>query len=395
MKEVYVDHSATTKLDKKVLEAMLPYLEEDYGNPSSLYRLGRKAKETVENSRQNIASIIGAKPEEIYFTSGGTEANNTLIKGIARTYKKKGNHIITSKIEHPSVLDSCKALEKEGFEVSYVNVLENGQLDIEDLNNKIKESTILISVMYANNEIGTIQPIEEISKIAKEKGIYFHTDAVQAIGSMDIDVEKLGVDALTLSAHKFYGPKGIGAFYIKKGVRFEKYISGGHQEKNKRAGTENVAGIIGMAKALELSREDLEENNERIKSLRDYYLDEVKKRIPHIKINGYLINRLPGNANISYEFIEGESLLLYLDLKGIYASTGSACSSDSLEPSHVLLAIGVPHEIAHGSLRVSIGKNNTKEEIDYLVDNLVEIVGKLRELSPLYEKVNKGDQINV
>ena len=386
MGNIYFDNAATTKLDKEVLEEMMPYLTENYGNASSIYKLGRESRKAVETSRERIAKVLNCEPDEIYFTAGGSESDNTAIKGIARANKNKGNHIITSKIEHPAVLETCKALEKEGFEISYISVDENGIVNLEELKNFIKPTTILITIMFANNEIGTIQPIEEIGEIAKENNIYFHTDAVQAIGSMKIDVQKLNIDSLSLSGHKFYGPKGIGALYVKKGVKFEKFISGGHQERNKRAGTENVAGIVGIGKAIELTYNNLDKHNKKIKELRDYYVEQVKEKIPYIKINGDMEKRLPGNSNISFRFIEGEGLLLNLDLKGICASSGSACTSGSLDPSHVLLAIGLPHEIAHGSLRITIGKYNTKEEVDYLVKNLVEIVSRLREMSPLWEK---------
>ena len=386
MKNVYLDNSATTKTDEEVVKAMLPYLSENYGNPSSIYSIGQTARKAVEESRETVASILNCSPNEIYFTSGGSESDNTIIKGIAYSYKNKGNHIITSKIEHPAVLETCKQLEKEGFEVSYINVDSNGIVDLKELEEAIKPSTILISIMFANNEIGTIEPIKEIGQIAKSHGVIFHTDAVQAVGSINIDVQDMNIDSLSLSAHKFYGPKGVGALYVRKGVKFTKYINGGHQEKNKRAGTENVAGIVGLAKALEISHRDMEKHNKQIKELRDYYVQEVKQKIPYIKINGDLEKRLPGNSNISFRFIEGESLLLNLDLKGICASSGSACTSGSLDPSHVLLAIGLPHEIAHGSLRISIGKYNTKEEIEYTVSCLTEIVQRLRDMSPLWEK---------
>ena len=349
MNTIYLDNNATTKTDEEVVKTMMPYLLDNYGNPSSIYKLGRENRKVVEESREKIAEILNCKPDEIYFTSGGSESDNTAIRGIAYSYKNKGNHIITSKIEHPAVLETCKQLEKEGFEVSYISVGENGIINLEELKNAIKPTTTLITIMFANNEIGTIQPIEEIGKIAKEHNIIFHTDSVQAIGSVEIDVEKLNIDSLSLSAHKFYGPKGIGVLYVKKGIKFNKFINGGHQEKNKRAGTENVVGIVGLSKAMELAYRDLEEHNKKIKELRDYYVSQVKEKIPYIKINGDMEKRLPGNSNISFRFIEGESLLLNLDLKGICASSGSACTSGSLDPSHVLLAIGVPHEIAHGS----------------------------------------------
>lgn len=392
MKEIYLDNASTTKIDDEVLKSMMPYLKEEYGNASAIYSLGRRSRKKIEESRETIARILNCNSDEIYFTSGGSESDNTAIKGIARANKSKGNHIITSKIEHPAVLNTCKSLEKEGFEITYVDVLENGIIDLDKLKNSIKENTILISIMYANNEIGTIQPISEIGKLAKEHNIYFHTDAVQAVGSEIIDVKKMNIDSLSLSGHKFYGPKGIGALYVKKGVKFNKYIDGGHQEKNKRAGTENVSAIVGMAKALEIAYDNLEEHNKKIRDLRNYYINQVKEKIPYIKINGDLEKRLPGNSNISFRFIEGESLLLNLDLKGICASSGSACTSGSLDPSHVLLAIGLPHEIAHGSLRVTIGKYNNKEEIDYLIENLVEIVSRLRNMSPLWEEfIEKGE----
>lgn len=386
MKTIYLDNSATTKTDEDVIKTMLPYLQENYGNPSSIYKIGRENRKAIEEAREKVAKELNCEPNEIYFTAGGSESDNTAIRGIAYSYKGKGNHIITSKIEHPAVLETCKQLEKEGFEVTYIGVDEKGIIKIEELKEAIKPTTTLITIMFANNEIGTIQPIKEIGKIAKENNVIFHTDAVQAVGIIKIDVKELNIDALSLSAHKFYGPKGIGALYVKKGIKFDKFIKGGHQERNKRAGTENVAGIVGLGKAIELAYQNLEEHNKTIKELRDYYIEQIKEKIPYIKINGDIEKRLPGNSNISFQFIEGEGLLLNLDLKGICASSGSACTSGSLDPSHVLLAIGLPHEIAHGSLRVSIGKYNTKEEIDYVIDNLVEIVERLREMSPLWEK---------
>ncbi len=390
MNNVYFDNSATTKTDERVIEAMMPYITENYGNPSSIYKIGRENRKAVEEAREQVAKALNCEPNEIYFTNGGSESDNTAIRGIAYAYKNKGNHIITSKIEHPAVLETCKQLEKEGFEVSYIGVDENGIIKLDELKNAIKPTTTLISIMFANNEIGTIEPIEEIGKIAKENNIFFHTDAVQAVGNVEIDVKKLNIDALSMSGHKFYGPKGIGALYVKKGIKFEKLINGGHQERNKRAGTENVAGIVGLGKAIELAYQELDEHNKKIKELRDYYVEQVKAKIPYIRINGDETKRLPGNSNISFRFIEGEGLLLNLDLKGICASSGSACTSGSLDPSHVLLAIGLPHEIAHGSLRISIGKYNTKEEVDYLVENLVEIIGRLREMSPLWEEFIEG-----
>lgn len=394
MENVYFDNAATTKLDEEVLKEMMPYLTTEYGNASSIYKLGRNTKKAIEDAREKIAKAINAKPEEIYFTSGGSEADNTAIRGIAYAHKKRGNHIITSVIEHPAVLETCKQLEKEGFEVTYVSVDENGIIKLDELKKSIKDTTILISVMFANNEIGTIEPIEEIGKIAKEHNIYFHTDSVQAVGSIKIDVKEMNIDSLSMSAHKFYGPKGIGALYVKKGVNFQKFMNGGHQERNKRAGTENVASIVGMGKAIEIAYRDLEKHANKVRELRDYYVQEVQKRIPYIKINGDMEKRLPGNSNISFKFIEGEGILLNLDLKGICASSGSACTSGSLDPSHVLLAIGLPHEIAHGSLRVTIGKYNTKEEVDYLLNNLEEIIQKLRNMSPLYDKFIKEESKN-
>lgn len=393
MENVYFDNSATTALDEEVLKRMMPYLTKQYGNASSIYKLGRESKKAIEESREKVAKILNCEPNEIYFTSGGSESDNTAIKGIAYNYKDKGNHIITSKIEHPAVLETCKQLENDGFEVTYLNVDENGIINLEELKEAIKPETILISIMFANNEIGTIEPVEEIGKIASKNNIIFYTDAVQAVASLKIDVKEMNIDSLSLSAHKFYGPKGIGVLYVNKKVKFQKFINGGHQERNKRAGTENVASIVGLAEAMELAYENLEENNKKIKELRDYYVQEVQKRIPYIKINGDLEKRLPGNSNISFRYIEGEGLLLSLDIRGIYASSGSACTSGSLDPSHVLLAIGLPHEIAHGSLRISIGKNNTKEEVDYLLDNLVEVVQRLRDMSPLYEKVKEEENV--
>lgn len=389
MKNIYFDNAATTRLDEDVLNSMIPYLKEEYGNASSIYKMGRESRKAIEDAREKIAKAINSSPDEIYFTSGGTESDNTAIRGIAYNYKKKGNHIITSKIEHPAILETCKQLEREGFEVSYIDVNSNGIIDLEKLKKSIKDTTILISIMFANNEIGTIQPIKDIGKIAKENNVYFHTDSVQAIGSIKIDVKDMNIDSLSMSAHKFYGPKGIGAIYIRKGISFQKFMNGGHQEKNRRAGTENVASIVGMGKAIELAYKDLEEHVKHIKDLRDYYNREVERRIPYIKINGDIEKRLPGNSNISFKFIEGEGLLLNLDLKGICASSGSACTSGSLDPSHVLLAIGLPHEVAHGSLRISIGKYNTKEEVDYLLDSLEEIISRLRNMSPLYDKFLK------
>lgn len=374
----FFDNAATTRTDEKVLKEMLPFFCEEYGNPSSVYKLGRNARKAVEEARESLAKAINANPSEIYFTAGGSESDNLAIKGIAHANKMKGNHIITSKIEHHAVLETCETLEKEGFEVTYIGVDETGILDLNELKSAIRDTTILITIMFANNEVGTIQPIEEIGRIAKEHNIIFHTDAVQAVGSIKIDVQKQNIDSLSMSGHKFYGPKGIGALYVKKGIKFNKIINGGHQEKNKRAGTENVPGIVGIGKAIELAYENLEENNNKIRTLRDYYLEEVKKKIPNIRINGSLEKRLPGNINISFRGVEGDGLLFNLDLNGICASTGSACASGSLEPSHVLTAMGLKEEDTASALRITIGKNNTKEEIDYLVENLEKIVKRLR-----------------
>ncbi len=396
MKIRYFDHAATTRVNEEVVKEMIPYFGMEYGNPSSLYSIGRKAKKAVEEARNKVARAINANSKDIYFTACGSESDNLAIKGIAYANKEKGNHIITSKIEHHAVLNTCKTLEKQGFKITYLNVDEEGIISLEELKNSITKDTILITIMYANNEIGTIQPIKEIGKIAKENNIIFHTDSVQAIGNVRIDVQELNIDALSMSAHKFYGPKGVGALYVKQGVKFEKIQDGGHQERNKRAGTENVAGIVGLGKAIEKIYENFDEYNEKLTNLRDYYIKRVEEEIPYIKLNGHRTNRLPGNANISFKFIEGEALLLNLDFKGICASTGSACASGSMNPSHVLLAIGLPHEIAHGSLRITIGEENTKEDIDYLVDCLVEITKKLRNMSPLYEEflktINSGKE---
>ena len=373
-----------------VIQSMLSCMEENWGNPSSLYHFGQKTAEAVNAARERVAACIGAMPDEIYFTSGGSESDNTAIRGIAYSYKNKGNHIITSKIEHPAVLETCKQLEKEGFEVSYISVGENGIINLEELKNAIKPTSTLVTIMFANNEIGTIQPIEEIGKIAKEHDIIFHTDSVQAVGNILIDVKKLNIDSLSLSAHKFYGPKGIGVLYVKKGIKFNKFINGGHQEKNKRAGTENVAGIVGLSKAMELLYRDLEEHNKKIKELRDYYIREVQDKIPYVKINGDIDKRLPGNSNISFRFIEGEGILLNLDLKGICASSGSACTSGSLDPSHVLLAIGIPHDVAHGSLRLTLSKYNTEKEVDEVIKAVPKVVEYLRKMSPVWDELNKG-----
>ncbi len=389
IKSVYMDNSATTPVKKEVLDAMIPFYTTKYGNPSSIYSLGRESKKVIDEARDKIAKIFGAKANEIFFTAGGSEADNWAIKGVAFANKNKGNHIITTKIEHHAVLHTCDYLEKQGFEITYLDVDEYGMVDLEQLKNSITDKTILISIMFANNEIGTIQPIEEIGKIAKENNIYFHTDAVQAIGNVKIDVNELNIDMMSLSGHKFYGPKGIGLLYIRNGVKIDNHIHGGAQERKKRAGTENVASIVGLARALEMAYDNLDEHNSKLTKLRTKFIDDIMKNIKHVRLNGHPDKRLPGNVNVSIEFVEGESLLLSLDLEGIAASSGSACTSGSLDPSHVLLAIGLPHEIAHGSLRFSLGDFNTEEEIDYVIDKLVGIVDRLRAMSPLYENVEE------
>lgn len=387
LKTIYMDNSATTRIKKEVLDEMLPYFSEKYGNPSSVYSLGSISKVAVENAREQVARALGANKKEIFFTGGGSESDNWAIKGIAFQHSDKGNHIITTKIEHHAVLHTCEYLEKNGFEVTYLDVDKDGLIDLDQLRNAITDKTILISIMFANNEIGTIQPVKEIGEIAKEKGVYFHTDAVQAIGNIRIDVKELNIDLLSLSAHKFYGPKGVGVLYIKQGIKIDPLISGGGQERNKRAGTENVPGIVGLGKAIELAYEHFDENNENILVLRERLINKIESSIENIKLNGHRTKRLTGNVNFCFEFIEGESLLLSLDMEGIAGSSGSACTSGTLDPSHVLLSIGLPHEIAHGSLRLSLGTFNTVEEVDYVVEKLVEIVDRLRKMSPLYEKL--------
>lgn len=370
----YLDHAATTGVKKEVLKEMLPYFNIEYGNPSSIYGIGRSAKRAIEGAREKVAKAINAKPNEIYFTGCGSESDNLAIKGIAYALKQKGNHIITSKIEHHAVLNSCKSLEQEGFRVTYLNVNKYGFVNLQELKEAITDKTILITIMTANNEIGTIEPIEEIGEIAKEKNVYFHTDSVQAIGNIKLDVQKMNIDSLSMSAHKFYGPKGVGALYVREGVPFIKLQDGGHQEKNKRAGTENTAGIIGLGKAIELAYKNIDEYNDKLQKLRDYYILEVEKEIPGAVLNGHRTKRLPGNANISFKGINGADLLLELDEKGICASTGSACNTGSTEPSHVLVAIGLRPEYLQGSLRITFGEENTKADVDYLVSSLKEII---------------------
>jgi len=387
---IYLDNSATTPLKKEVLDAMMPYLTEHYGNPSSIYSIGRSAKDAIEKAREKVASAIGAMPNEIFFTGCGSEADNWAIKGIARAKEKRGKHIISTAIEHHAVLHTLNYLEKQGFSVTYLPVDETGMISIDDLKEAIRPDTTLITVMTANNEVGTIQPIEEIGKIARENNIVFHTDAVQAIGSIEIDVNKMNIDMLSLSAHKFGGPKGVGALFVKNGLRPDVFMHGGAQERSRRAGTENVASIVGLGKAIEIATENIPEKAEKLSHLRDYLIENIMEKIPYVKLNGHPTKRLPGNANFSFNFIEGESLLLMLDLNGIAASSGSACTSGSLDPSHVLLAMGMPHEIAHGSLRLSIGEMNTKEEIDKVIELLPVIVQRLRDMSPLYEEVKNN-----
>ncbi|MFY9483337.1 MAG: cysteine desulfurase NifS [Tissierellaceae bacterium] len=390
-KYIYMDNAATTPVKEEVLEAMLPYFTEKYGNPSSVYSLGSESKVAVEKAREQVAKALGADKKEIFFTASGSESDNWAIKGIAYNRRNKGNHIITSKIEHHAVLNTCKYLEKQGFEVTYLNVDSDGVVDLEELKNSIKDTTILITIMFANNEIGTIQPIKEIGQIAKENDIVFHTDAVQAVGSVEIDVKDLNVDLLSLSAHKFHGPKGIGVLYVRQGVRLDNLIHGGGQERSKRAGTENVASIVGLGKAIELATGNLEEKNKKLSALRDSLIEKIESKIDYVKLNGHRTKRLPGNVNVSFQFIEGESLLLMLDMNKIAGSSGSACTSGALDPSHVLLAIGLDHETAHGSLRLSLSEFNTEEEIDFVVEKLVGIVDRLRQMSPLYEKI-KGEK---
>ena len=379
MKIRYFDNAATTKVKEEVLEEMFPYFLEQYGNPSSMYFLGREAKRALEKARKRVSDLINCKPQEIYFTSCGSESDNTAIKGIAYKNKDIGKHIITSKIEHPAVLHTCQALEKDGFEVTYLNVDKYGFINLEELENSIKKDTILISIMFANNEIGTIEQIEEISKIAKTHNIIFHTDAVQACGNIDIDVEKLGIDMLSLSGHKLNAPKGVGALYVKEGIEFQKFMDGGHQEKNKRGGTENVAEIVGLGKASELAKNNLKQHQEHLKTLRDYYIKNIEERLPDAKLNGPRENRLPGNANFSFPGINGEELLIHLDERGICASAGSACTTGTTNPSHVLVAIGLDKNLSKGALRVSFGDENTLEDADFLVNSLVEIINKMKE----------------
>ena len=383
MRKVYLDYSATTPVKQEVLNEMIPYFTEKFGNPSSLYEIGAEAKEAITRAREQVAQLIGAKPQEVIFTSCGSESDNWALKSTAQWKKAKGNHIITTKIEHHAILHTCKALEKEGYQVTYLGIGPDGRIDLKELEDAITDQTILISIMMVNNEMGAIQPIKEAAAIAKKHGILFHTDAVQAGGNVPIDVEELGVDMLSLSAHKIYGPKGIGAMYIRKGVALPPLINGGAQEMKKRAGTENVPYIVGFGKAAELARLHLDEHIAKLTELRNYFIAQVQEKIPYVDVNGGMEHRHPGNANLAFNFIEGESLLLMLDYYGISISTGSACSSKSLEPSHVLVALGVPVEKIHGSLRFTVGDFTTKEDLDYTVECLVKIVEKLRALSPI------------
>lgn len=385
-KIIYFDHAATTAVKPEVLEAMMPFFSNKYGNASSVYYIGRESKKAIEDAREKTASALGAQTREIFFTGSGTESDNWAIKGIAYANRSNGNHIITTNIEHHGILHACKFLEKEGFEITYLPVDKEGLIEPEQVKEAIRPDTILISVMFANNEIGTIQPISKIGKVARENGIPFHTDAVQAIGNIKVDVGDQNIDLLSLSAHKFYGPKGVGVLYIKKGTKISSLMHGGAQERGRRASTENIPGIVGLGKAIEVADENLERYNEKLLRLREKTINEVLKNIPHVRVNGHRLKRLSGNINFSFEFVEGESLLLMLDVKGIAASSGSACTSGSLDPSHVLLSIGLPHEIAHGSLRLTFGDENTESHIDYLMSVLPNIVEKLREMSPLYKR---------
>ena len=384
-KLIYLDNAATTKTAPEVVEAMLPYFTEHFGNPSSVYSFAAKNKDIITEQREIIAKALGANVSDVYFTAGGSESDNWALKATADAYKEKGNHIITTKIEHHAILHTAEYLERQGFEVTYLDVDENGVINLDDLKAAIRPTTILISIMFANNEIGTIEPIKEIGEIARERSILFHTDAVQAFGQVPIDVEEYKIDMLSASGHKLNGPKGIGFLYIRKGVKIRSFVHGGGQERKRRAGTENVPGIVGMGAATKRAFDTMEERTSKEIELRDYLIKRVLGEVPYTKLNGHPTKRLPNNANFSFRFIEGESLLIMLDMKGICASSGSACTSGSLDPSHVLLAIGLPHEIAHGSLRLTLSEETTREEIDYVVENIKEIVANLRNMSPLYE----------
>lgn len=386
---IYMDHCSSTPTDSRVIEAMNPYFDKLYGNPSSAYSFAQESAKAIEEAREKVANILNAKQIEIIFTSGGTEANNLAIKGVAFANREKGNHIITSKIEHHAVLNTCKWLEKQGFNVSYIDVDKYGIVNLDELKREITDETILISVMYANNEVGTIEPVSEIAEIASDKEIYIHTDAVQAVGKIKVDVNKLGVDLLSLSAHKFYGPKGVGALFVKNGTKIDPLLHGGHHEQNRRAGTENVAGIVGLGKACEIALIEMEEDNKRLKKLRDRLQRGITEKITDVVVNGHPDARLSGVLNICVKYVEGESILLYLDKEGIAASSGSACTSDTLEPSHVLTSMGIPPSVAHGSLRFSLGHSSNEQDIDKVLEVLPPIVKKLREMSPLW-KDKKG-----
>ncbi len=391
-KVIYLDNAATTQVYPEVLDAMLPYFTEYYANPSSVYTFAAESAKAVNHARESVAKLLHAKPEEIYFTGGGSESDNWAIKAAAEAYGEKGKHIITSKIEHHAVLNTCAYLEKKGFEVTWLDVDEDGKISLSDLEAAIRPDTILISIMAANNEIGTVQPIREIGKIAREHGVLFHTDAVQAFGHIPLDVEEMNIDMLSASGHKINGPKGVGVLYIRKGVKIRSFIHGGAQERKRRAGTHNVPGIVGIGKAAELALDTMGERSKKETELRDYLIERVLKEIPYTRLNGHRSDRLPNNANFCFRFIEGESMLILLDQAGICASSGSACTSGSLDPSHVLLAIGLPHEIAHGSLRLTLSEKNTTEEIDYTVEELKKIIERLRGMSPLYEDFVKKQQ---
>ena len=386
MKPIYFDNAATTPVRKEVLETVMPFFSEYYGNASSVYNIARIGKKAVEDARKKVADAFNADVNEIFFTAGGSEADNWAIKGVAEALSTKGKHIITTNVEHHAVLHTCQYLEKKGFEVTYLPVDEYGLVSAEQVEKAIKDDTILISIMFANNEIGTVMPVKEIGEVARRKGVYFHTDAVQAAGHIKIDVKDMNIDLMSISGHKLGAPKGVGALFVRKGVKIEAFIHGGAQERRKRAGTENIPGIVGLGKALELAVSEMDEEAERLAGLRDKLIKGILENIPYSRLNGHPEKRLPGNCNVSFEFIEGESMLLFLDMKGIYASSGSACTSGSLDPSHVLLAIGLPHEKAHGSLRISLGKENTQEDIDILLSELPPIVERLRAMSPLYEE---------
>ena len=382
---IYLDNAATTKTAPEVVDAMLPYFSEYYGNASTIYSLGAESKKAMDHARQTIADSLGAKPEEIYFTAGGSESDNWALKATAEAYASKGKHIITTKIEHHAILHTCEYLEKRGFEITYLNVDRDGLISLDELKAAIRPDTILISVMFANNEIGTIEPIAEIGEIAKEHGVLFHTDAVQAYAQVPINVDEMHIDMLSASGHKLNGPKGIGFLYIRKGVKIRSFVHGGAQERSRRAGTENIPGIVGLGAAVERAMRIMDTKTRKEIELRDYLIERLENEIPHCWLNGHRTKRLPNNINFSFLFIEGESMLIMLDMKGICASSGSACTSGSLDPSHVLLAIGLPHEIAHGSLRMTLGEETTREDLDYTVDTLKEIVANLRSMSPLYE----------